>query len=85
MQVIHKDSVTKEVVTHLQQCVNKCDKVVPRSDILNQIKDYVCGSSSSPFVVYGQSGCGKTSIMALSALKVSVRSQFVVQCIEQMI
>lgn len=34
---------------------------------LQKIKDYVLGDSKEPLVVHGESGCGKTSIMALAA------------------
>lgn len=34
---------------------------------LQNIKDYVLGNSKEPLVVHGESGCGKTSIMALAA------------------
>lgn len=32
-----------------------------------KIKDYVLGDSKEPLIVHGESGCGKTSIMALAA------------------
>ncbi len=38
-----------------------------RDAVAQAIKKYICGASDLPFVVYGQSGCGKTSIMAKAA------------------
>lgn len=70
--MIHDDALVKEVSAHLQMCVSKCVKIVPRSDILDHISEYVGGDSAYPYIVYGQSGCGKTSIMALTALRVGV-------------
>jgi fructose/tagatose bisphosphate aldolase len=32
--------------------------------LLQKIKDYIVSESQVPFVIHGQSGCGKTSIMA---------------------
>lgn len=34
---------------------------------LQKIKAYVLGDNKEPLVIHGESGCGKTSIMALAA------------------
>ena len=73
LQALQSDPVTREALTHLQQCVDKCSKIVPRKEILDQIKSYVCGTSDKPLVVHGQSGCGKTSIMAYAANNVRIQ------------
>ena len=35
--------------------------------LLQMIRDYVLGETPEPFVIYGDSGCGKTSLMAMAA------------------
>jgi ABC-type dipeptide/oligopeptide/nickel transport system ATPase subunit len=35
-----------------------------RGDIIDKIKDYVIGNSNVPFILHGESGCGKTSLTA---------------------
>jgi len=32
--------------------------------VLDEIRDYVCGESTQPLILFGDSGCGKTSILA---------------------
>ena len=41
--------------------------VQERKNILNQIQNYVDDTSAKPFVMYGCSGSGKTSVMAAAA------------------
>ena len=43
------------------------DTGVQRKLFPQKIKEYVLGDSKQPLVVHGESGCGKTSIMALAA------------------
>lgn len=56
----------------MQQGVDKLSKIVPRNDLLDQIKTYITGSSQAPMVVHGHSGCGKTSVMASVAQLVCI-------------
>ncbi|XP_067942094.1 NACHT and WD repeat domain-containing protein 2-like [Watersipora subatra] len=64
LKEVFENDVTREVLSHSRQALDKLSKVVPRSDILDQVKTYVIGDSNYPLVVHGHSGCGKTSIMA---------------------
>ena len=41
-----------------------------RNAILKQIEDYVIGGSRLPLVLWGESGVGKTSTMAMAASRV---------------
>ncbi len=36
---------------------------------MQQLEAYVRGKTDAPFVVHGKSGCGKTSLMAVTARK----------------
>lgn len=38
-----------------------------REDTLEKIKNYMLGGSDKPLVLYGEGGCGKTSLLAKSA------------------
>ncbi|KAK1124232.1 hypothetical protein K0M31_006607 [Melipona bicolor] len=38
-----------------------------REDTLEKIKEYMLGDSEKPLVLYGEGGCGKTSLLAKSA------------------
>lgn len=60
------------MLNHSNQAVDKLAKVVPRTDILDRVKDYVTGDSDWPMVLHGNSGCGKTSVMASIATQVLV-------------
>lgn len=57
----------EEFMEHAVLVKKKCDGVRGRDDIVKKIKDYVLGDSKEPLIVHGESGCGKTSIMALAA------------------
>lgn len=45
----------------------RCEMFCGREDILREITYYLQQKSDEPLVLYGQSGCGKTSLMAQSA------------------
>lgn len=62
-----EDPVLEEVIQHTQFCQEKCRLFHGRDDVLKQIKLYLKGMSSEPLVVYGASGSGKTSVMAMAA------------------
>ena len=66
------DSLYEEVLEHAHQGIAKCERFHGRMDVLSDIKVYLTSSNDQPFVIYGESGCGKTSIMAKAALCVSV-------------
>ncbi|KAL3870807.1 hypothetical protein ACJMK2_038847 [Sinanodonta woodiana] len=61
------DPVVEEVHRHIQFCKEKHTTFYGRDDCLRKIKEYVTGQSGEAMVVYGVSGCGKTSLMAEGA------------------
>nr|XP_006825345.1 PREDICTED: NACHT and WD repeat domain-containing protein 1-like [Saccoglossus kowalevskii] len=71
---ISKDPMFEEIMQHLIFCKLKCKLFYGRNDLLSGIEDYINGrledntTKSSPMVIYGQSGSGKTSVMAKAAL-----------------
>ena len=59
------DPVTKEVLDHASFCLRKCKSFYGREDFLGTIRDGLVNSKGERVVViHGQSGCGKTSILA---------------------
>ncbi|XP_041349252.1 NACHT domain- and WD repeat-containing protein 1-like [Gigantopelta aegis] len=57
----------EEIVQQTLFCQEKCKAFHGRHDTLEKISHYLVDKSRIPFVVYGQSGCGKTSIVAMAA------------------
>ncbi|XP_070184794.1 NACHT domain- and WD repeat-containing protein 1-like, partial [Littorina saxatilis] len=61
------DPVYNEPLQHLHACRNHVTAFQGREDVVEQIHDYVMGTSRKPLVLFGLSGCGKTSLMAKAA------------------
>ncbi|EDV28762.1 uncharacterized protein TRIADDRAFT_19804, partial [Trichoplax adhaerens] len=77
-QLPFDDSLYEEVLGHLSFCQQQCQSFHGRRDILQVVESYIdkgCRDhdesnetlKKSPLVVYGESGSGKTSIMAKCA------------------
>ncbi|KAL8578635.1 hypothetical protein ACOMHN_007093 [Nucella lapillus] len=64
------DPVYSEPLQHMHACRNHVSAFQGREDVVQMIRDYVLGSSPRPLVLYGLSGCGKTSLMAKAASQV---------------
>ena len=60
-----------ETLEHAHQCQTKVARFYGREDILNCIENYISSDSRQPYVVHGESGCGKTSVLAKAAMLVS--------------
>ena len=59
------DDLTTEILQHFHLAKMRCDVFEGREDILRETEKYLKEKETSfPFVIYGNSGCGKTSIMA---------------------
>lgn len=61
-----------EVLEHSHQAVQKVERFHGREDILDIIKSYVLSTSEQPLIIHGESGCGKTSVLAKAALQVII-------------
>ncbi|KAK0175700.1 hypothetical protein PV327_009429 [Microctonus hyperodae] len=59
--------IITELLQHLHACNNSVRVFYGREDSLIKIKDYILGESDKPLVLYGEGGCGKTSLLAKSA------------------
>ena len=62
----------QEVLDHAYFCNKTAEKFQGRIDILNKVKNYILEENEFPLVIYGESGCGKTAIMAKVTSEVSV-------------
>lgn len=58
------DRVYSEVLQHLNACKDFCAIFQGREEIVARIRDYLTGFSIQPLLLYGESGCGKTSLLA---------------------
>ena len=59
------DSLKEEIARHAIFCRDKTHSFHGRKDILQDIHNYVNSSNPmKPLVIYGESGVGKTSLMA---------------------
>ncbi|KAH8870836.1 NACHT domain- and WD repeat-containing protein 1 [Schistosoma japonicum] len=68
MSNFENDALYVEVLQHLSQCNEFIKEFHGRDNILKDVKRYIQGDSTDPFVIYGQSGSGKTSVMAKLAI-----------------
>ena len=61
-----------DILQHLLFCQTKCKGFQGREDVLKQVRDYVTGQcdgqiTGAPLVLHGESGSGKTSVLAKCA------------------
>ncbi|EDO47108.1 predicted protein, partial [Nematostella vectensis] len=59
-----KDPLAEEVFSHLTFCLKKCEAFHGREEFLDSVKQALLSNGQRITVLYGESGCGKTSIMA---------------------
>ncbi|KAL3831256.1 hypothetical protein ACJMK2_023030 [Sinanodonta woodiana] len=64
------DATYTETLQHLHACQNFCKVFQGREDIVDKIHHYIIGNSPHPLILYGESGCGKTSLTAKGASEV---------------
>ena len=69
-QMSKENSLYAEVLEHSNQCVQKVERFYGRQEVLENIKMYIMSTSIQPLVIYGESGAGKTSILAKTAVEV---------------
>ncbi|BES94311.1 NAHypothetical proteinT domain [Nesidiocoris tenuis] len=59
--------IVTEILQHLHACNNSVQVFYGREEELEKIEAYMKGDSEKPMVLYGEGGCGKTSLLAKSA------------------
>ncbi|CAF1143580.1 unnamed protein product, partial [Didymodactylos carnosus] len=65
------DSLDAEILEHAIECKTLVSRFYERNDILEKIKHFIQSNETRPCVIYGESGCGKSSIMAKVAIQAS--------------
>ena len=72
MKNMVRDSLVIEIIQHLLLCRSRCEVFRGRDDTIARIRRYICSECEKgqrkPLVIYGQSGCGKTSVLAKAAM-----------------
>ncbi|XP_065084724.1 NACHT and WD repeat domain-containing protein 2 [Ochlerotatus camptorhynchus] len=59
--------IVTEILQHLHASNNSVKVFYGREEQLKRIKNYMLGTCEKPLVLYGEGGCGKTSLLAKSA------------------
>lgn len=59
--------IVTEILQHLHACNNSVKVFYGREESLIHIHQYMTNESEKPLVLYGEGGCGKTSLLAKSA------------------
>nr|XP_018912430.1 PREDICTED: NACHT and WD repeat domain-containing protein 2 isoform X2 [Bemisia tabaci] len=59
--------IVTEILQHLHACNNSVEVFYGREESIQRIKDYMYNDCDKPLVLYGEGGCGKTSLLAMSA------------------
>ncbi|KAJ8916564.1 hypothetical protein NQ315_000208 [Exocentrus adspersus] len=59
--------IVTEILQHLHACNNSVKVFYGREDSLDHIHNYMKGDSDKCLILYGEGGCGKTSLLAKSA------------------
>ena len=59
------DPVIEEIEQHARFCVEKCSTFCGRSKVLDDVKFYLESKQQLPLIIHGESGMGKTSVMAM--------------------
>lgn len=59
--------IITEILQHLHACMNSVKVFYGREENLDHIENYILGESDKPLVLYGEGGCGKTSLLAKAA------------------
>ena len=61
---LSNDQVYGEVLQHLHACQSFCKTFQGREEVVERIHEYIESDNHEPLVLFGESGCGKTSLLA---------------------
>lgn len=59
-----REPLSEEIFQHLSFCQKKCKSFFGRGNFLDLVKNRLLNNDNRAVVLYGESGCGKTSLMA---------------------
>jgi hypothetical protein len=65
------ENLLQEMLDHAYLCVKCVKKFYGREEMIGKIEAYILSENSKPFFIYGESGSGKTSLIAITAYNVS--------------
>jgi flagellar biosynthesis GTPase FlhF len=65
-----REPLAEEIFQHLSFCQKKCKAFFGRKEFLGSIKNGLTNNDKRSIVLFGESGCGKTSLMAKVATDV---------------
>lgn len=68
--------IVTEILQHLHACNNSVKVFYGRDEDLERIHEYMIGDDDKPFVLYGEGGCGKTSLLSKSAAMSTANAWF---------
>ena len=58
------DNLTTELLQHQHLARTRCEVFEGRTDVIRNVLNYIKDKSDVPLVIYGHSGCGKTSVIS---------------------
>ena len=64
LSTIKQKELLKEVLTHVYFSVEANLKFQPRDDLIKKVYNYIQSDNKYPLIIFGESGSGKTSIIA---------------------
>lgn len=59
-----------EVLNHAYFCKENAERYQQRNELITPVIDFIKSENKMPFIVYGESGSGKTSVLAKIAYEV---------------
>ncbi|KAF2895446.1 hypothetical protein ILUMI_10727 [Ignelater luminosus] len=68
--------IVTEILQHLHACNNSVKVFYGREEDLERIRNYMLDDSDKPLVLYGEGGCGKTSLLAKAASMSTAKEWF---------
>ena len=69
---VEQDETFQEVMQHRSTALEKCSAFYGREDLINKMTHYIQSETGGVYGLYGQSGCGKTALMAMAAAQTRI-------------
>lgn len=69
--VDNSPEIFEEALQHWNRCKQQGARLHGQNDLMFAVQKYLLGSESTPLILYGVSGCGKTAALSKIALQVN--------------